>query len=99
MYNPKNLNTECVRKMNDFLETHTNIWRLEVSFSIIYMQFHDIRDISHLCIGAITPTINSSSPGQNGRHVADDIFKRIFLNGKVRILITSSLKFVSSGSN
>ena len=24
--------------------------------------------------------VNSSPPGQNGRHFADDIFKRIFLN-------------------
>ena len=38
--------------------------------------------------------INSSSPGQNGCHLADDIFKRILLNEKVLILIKISLKFV-----
>ena len=38
--------------------------------------------------------INSSSPGQNGCHLADDIFKRILLNEKVLILIKNSLKFV-----
>ena len=30
--------------------------------------------------------LNSSSLGQNGRHFADDIFKCIFLNDKVRLL-------------
>ena len=38
--------------------------------------------------------INSSSPGQNGRHFADDIFKCIFVNEKFFILIEISLKFV-----
>ena len=37
---------------------------------------------------------NSSLPGQDGRHFADDIFKRIFVNEKFCILITISLKFV-----
>ena len=38
--------------------------------------------------------INTSRPRQNGRHFADDTFKRIFLNGNVRISIKISLKFV-----
>ena len=42
--------------------------------------------------------VNSSPPGQNGRHFADDIFKRIFFNEKFRILIKISLKFVPKGS-
>ena len=33
-------------------------------------------------------------PQQNGRHCADDPFKRIFLNESVRILIQISVKFV-----
>ena len=33
-------------------------------------------------------------PRQNGRHFADDTFKRIFLNENVRISIKISLKFV-----
>ena len=41
--------------------------------------------------------INSSPPGQNGRHFADDIFRCIFLNEKFYILITISLKFVPKG--
>ena len=38
------------------------------------------------------PIYNSSSPGQNGHHFADDIFKYIFMNENV--CITISLKFV-----
>ena len=34
-------------------------------------------------------------PRQNGRHFADDILKRIFLKGNVRISIEISVKFVS----
>ena len=37
---------------------------------------------------------NSSSPGQNGRHFTDNIFRSIFLNEEVRILIRISPKFV-----
>ena len=42
-------------------------------------------------------TINSSSPGQNGFHFADDIFRRIFMNEQFYILIQISLKFVPKG--
>ena len=38
--------------------------------------------------------VNSSSPGQNGRHFADDIFKRIFLNDNIRTSIQTWLKIV-----
>ena len=41
--------------------------------------------------------INSSSPGQNGHHFADDTFKLIFLNEKNRFLTTISPKFVPKG--
>ena len=37
---------------------------------------------------------NTLRPRQNGRHVPDDIFKRIFLNENVIISIKISLKFV-----
>ena len=40
---------------------------------------------------------NTLRPRQNGSHVADDIFKRIFLNENVRIFIWISLKFVPKG--
>ena len=41
--------------------------------------------------------INSSSPGQNGRRYADDIFKCIFMNETSCILIPVSLNFVPKG--
>ena len=41
--------------------------------------------------------INSLRPRQNGRNIADDIFKRIFLNENVRIFIWILLKFVPKG--
>ena len=41
--------------------------------------------------------INTLRPRQNGRHFADDTFKRIFLNENVRISIKISLTFVPRG--
>ena len=41
--------------------------------------------------------VDSLRPRQNGRHIADDIFKCIFLNENVWILIKISLKFVPKG--
>ena len=38
--------------------------------------------------------VNSSPPGQNGRHFADGIFTCIFVNEKNCILVKISLKFV-----
>ena len=38
---------------------------------------------------------NTLRPRQNGRHFADNTFKRIFMNENVRISINISLKFVS----
>ena len=42
----------------------------------------------------IPQCLNASPPGQNGCHFADNIFKGIFSNENVRILIQFSLKFV-----
>ena len=41
--------------------------------------------------------VNTLRPRQNGRHFADDTFKRIFLNENVGISIEISLKFVLKG--
>ena len=41
--------------------------------------------------------VNTLRPGQNGRHFTDDIFKCIFLNENVWILVKISLKFVPKG--
>ena len=40
---------------------------------------------------------NALRPRQNGRHFADDTFKRIVLNENIGILIKISLKFVPKG--
>ena len=53
-----------------------------------YIVVSSIRSIPH----------NSLRSGRNGRHFADDIFKCIFLNENVWILIKFSLKFVPRGS-
>ena len=42
-------------------------------------------------------SINTLRPRQNGRHFADDVFKCIFLNENVWILLKISLKFVPQG--
>ena len=42
--------------------------------------------------------INSSPPGQSGRHFAEDIFKCLFMNEKALIFIQILLKFVPKGS-
>ena len=41
--------------------------------------------------------LNSSPPGQNGRHFPDNIFKGIFLNENAFIPIKISLKFIPNG--
>ena len=41
--------------------------------------------------------VNTLKQRQNGRHFADDTFKRIFLNQNVRNSISISLKFVPKG--
>ena len=41
--------------------------------------------------------VNTFRPRWNEQHFADDIFKRIFFNENVWILIKISLKFVSKG--
>ena len=41
--------------------------------------------------------LNSTPPGQNRLHFSDDIFRCIFVNEKICILIKISLKFVPKG--
>ena len=45
----------------------------------------------------INACVNSSFPGQNGRHFADDIFGCIFMNEMFFVWIKISLKFVPKG--
>ena len=43
--------------------------------------------------------VNSSPPGQNGCHFADDISRCIFMNENFCILIRNSLKCIHKGPN
>ena len=54
--------------------------------------YHVHSTLLHLII-----TVNTLGPGRNRRHFADDIFKCIFLNGNVWVLIQILLKFVPKG--
>ena len=51
----------------------------------------------HVRLAMETVLVNTLRPRQNGRHFADDVFKCIFLNENVWILLKSSLKFVPKG--
>ena len=72
---------------------------------------YDILDIDEKCLCLCLPfkhnqslgtkqtQFDSSPPGQNGRHFADDTFRCIFVNEKFHILIKISMKFVRKGPN
>ena len=47
--------------------------------------------------GLVAASGNSSPPWQNGRHFEDDIFRCIFVNEELHILIKISLNFVPKG--
>ena len=50
-----------------------------------------------LALDDLPVSLNTLRPRQNGRHFADDIFKRIFLYENILIPIKISLKFVPKG--
>ena len=55
-----------------------------------------VRSLTHICF-TWPQWVNTLRPRQNGRHFPHDIFKWIFLNENVWILINISLKFVPKG--
>ena len=59
------------------------------------MQRYIIKSFSIIII--LRTKILLMRPKQNGRHFADDTFKRIFMKENVRISIKVSLKFVPKG--
>ena len=76
--------------------------RLRTNFSKILMitiiLINEITFINVVCkLTAIFLGLNSSLPGQNGGHFADNFFKCFFFNEKFCILIQISLKFVPKG--
>ena len=63
----------------------------------VFITFH-IQTLVHLCRCVVNFfVINTLRPRQNGRHLADDSFKWIFLNEDVWIPIKISLNFVPQG--
>ena len=79
--------------------TYSTHWPLGVSYSfILFILEIDIMYFlgNYRRVNATEP-INSSSPEQNGRQIADDIFRCIFLNKICCILIEISLKFILTG--
>ena len=76
------------------IATVTQIITFSQSCSVTRANVHQIHTSSRLKAFDWQFPVKSSSPGQNGRHFAGDIFKRIFLNEKVRFFTKISLKFV-----
>ena len=72
-----------------------SVWHVfitHIAHTYIYV-YINIQTILSWCTHWYT-SFNSLRPRQNGRHFADDVFKRIFLNGNVWISLKISLKFV-----
>ena len=65
-----------------------------LNIKILYLSLSQIQILVTLCV----LNFNTLRPRQNGRHFPDAIFKCIFLNRNIRILIIISLKFVPQGS-
>ena len=73
--------------------------RLRVFFPILYKDQEQglSKTFAWLHTYLKIDNLNSSSPEQNSRHFTDGIFKCIFMNENVCILIQISLKFVPEG--
>ena len=70
--------------------------KIEYAFCMIQNDYVEL-EVRPCFIRRWLHLINSSPPGQDGRHLADNIFKCIFLNENVRTSIQISLKFVPKG--
>ena len=64
--------------------------------TILFWTAHNRRCMART-LGQYLICLNTMRPRQNGRHFADDTFKRIFLNETFRISIKISLKSVPKG--
>ena len=76
------------------------ITKLAYSNSNAYLNWAETDGIDPILLeqsGLITNRVNTLRPRQNGSHFADDVFKGIFLNENIWILIKISLKFVPDG--
>ena len=70
--------------------------RYESNLSALVVYF-TTPSINASSLHGITNVFNSSPSAQNGSHLADDIFKYIFMNEKFCIFLRISLKFVCEG--
>ena len=78
----------------------SSVWLKKKNLSVEYYEHFIYRTPLARQNNFPVPTVsfvNSSLPGQNGRHFEDDIFKCIFMNEKSCILIQISLNFVRMG--
>ena len=86
----------------DNIQNTSTLYRITFPFPVVVS--HHGQWIDSLWIASFCPIviflrfINTLRPRQNGRRFADEIFKWIFLNENVWILINISLKFVPQGS-
>ena len=90
-----------LKNKNEFqrnLNRNTNIFSQENKLASVFCKISAIfhRPQCGLFIDYYTG-FNKLRPGQNSRHFPDDIFKCIFLNENVSILIKISPKFVPKG--
>ena len=84
-------------KPTEFIKSCKNTLAETITIALNYIIEH--RDISYTwAFGIRSAVFNSSSPWQNDRHFADDIFRRIFMKTKNCISIRISLKIVPNGA-
>ena len=89
--------------MADILQAIFSNAILWMYFFVFGFKFHSLKFVQGLMWqhgniwSGLWLALNSSSPGQNGRHFADGIFKCISSKENVSILIKILLKFVPKG--
>ena len=77
---------------------HCYVYRLHWFLLVVYIDILVLNYVISHNSALETPQLNTLRPRQDGHHFLDDIFKYIFLNGNLKILIKISLKFVPEGS-
>ena len=103
----KTMKTKIHAKFSPFVKiSQTYAWKTVLDFANSLKKYTFFRENGYdhgrtlwsgVCGGYELTHSPTPPPGQNGRHFADDIFKCIFLNENLCILIQISLKFVSKG--
>ena len=73
------------------------LWHWQIIYNHHCWQKDDSQTITEFNLVKDMASINTLRLRQNGHRLADDTFKRIFMNENVRISINISLKFVPTG--